>query len=64
RAMDIDRSLTGHDLLSDDFYLARPPEPEPFDVVATSRIGVGYAGEWAGEPLRFYVAGNPFISRK
>jgi DNA-3-methyladenine glycosylase len=64
RAMDIDRSLTGHDLLSDDFYLARPPEPEPFDVVATSRIGVGYAGEWAGEPLRFYIAGNPFISRK
>jgi len=76
RAMDIDRSLTGHDLLSDDFYLAYPPEPqsldepetfdepEVFDVVTTPRIGVGYAGEWADEPLRFYIDGNPFVSRR
>lgn len=64
RAMDIDRSLTGHDLLSDDFFLAEPPERDSFDVVATPRIGVGYAGDWADEPLRFYIAGNPFVSRK
>lgn len=64
RALDIDRSLTGHDLLSHDFYLAEPPEPEPFDIVTTPRIGVGYAGEWAGEPLRFYVGGNPFVSSR
>ena len=64
KAMHIDRSLTGHDLLSDDFYLAGPPEPESFPIVAAPRIGVDYAGEWAGEPLRFYIAGNPFVSRK
>lgn len=64
KAMDIDRSLTGHDLLSDDFYLAEPPEPESFDIVSTPRIGVDYAGEWADEPLRFTIAGNPFLSRK
>lgn len=64
KAMHIDRSLTGHDLLSDDFYLAEPPEPAAFDIVFTPRIGVDYAGEWADEPLRFYIAGNPFVSRK
>jgi DNA-3-methyladenine glycosylase len=64
RAMGIDRSLDGHDLLSDDFYLAEPPEPGSFRIVAAPRIGVDYAGEWADKPLRFYVAGNPFVSRR
>ncbi|MBN1659702.1 MAG: DNA-3-methyladenine glycosylase [Anaerolineae bacterium] len=64
KAMGIDRSLTGHDLLSDDFYLARPPACESFEVIATPRVGVAYAGEWAARPLRFYIAGSPFVSRK
>lgn len=64
RAMAIDLRLYGHDLLSDDFHLAEPEGSEPFDVVASRRIGVDYAGEWAAKPLRFYVAGNPYVSRK
>lgn len=27
------------------------------------RIGVAYAGEWAKEPLRFYLKDNPHVSR-
>jgi DNA-3-methyladenine glycosylase len=64
KAMHIDRSLTGHDLLSDDLYLAALAEPESFTIVSAPRVGVDYAGEWAERPLRFYIAGNPFVSRK
>ena len=66
RALAIDRGLNGFDVTGPDADLAfAPPEtPAPIDVVTRPRIGVGYAGEWADEPLRYYVAGNPFVSRK
>jgi DNA-3-methyladenine glycosylase len=34
------------------------------DIVATTRIGIEYAGRWAKKPWRFYIKGNPFVSRK
>jgi len=64
RALGINRSHSGHDLVGDDLFLAEPDDRGPFEVVARPRIGVAYAGEWAAKPLRFYVAGNAFISRK
>jgi DNA-3-methyladenine glycosylase len=64
RAMEIDRLLSGHDLVSDTLFLARPAAIEPFKIAVRPRIGVAYAGEWADKPLRFYVQGNPFVSRK
>lgn len=64
RAMGIDRSLNAHDLLSSDFYIAAPLDVEPISIVERPRVGVGYAGEWAQRPLRFYIQGNPFVSRK
>jgi DNA-3-methyladenine glycosylase len=67
KAMGIDRRLNGHDLLSDDFYIAegRDAEAAPtFQIVKRPRIGVEYAGAWARRHLRFYIAGNPFVSRK
>ncbi|HJV84424.1 MAG TPA: DNA-3-methyladenine glycosylase [Noviherbaspirillum sp.] len=64
RAMAIDKRMNGHDLLSDDLFIAEPDEPEKFSIVASPRIGVAYAGEWAEMHLRFYIEGNSFISRK
>ena len=64
RALGIDRSHSGHDLIGDDLFLAEPADRGPIEVVARPRIGVAYAGEWAAKPLRFYVAGNAFVSRK
>ena len=64
RAMGIDRTHNGHDLVSDDLFLAAPERPESFAVVAGPRIGVGYAGEWAERPLRFSIAGNRYVSRR
>ncbi|MGA7799564.1 MAG: DNA-3-methyladenine glycosylase [Gammaproteobacteria bacterium] len=63
RAMDIDRSLDGHDLLSDDFHIATPARAEAFSIVKRPRIGVDYAGHWARRLLRFYIKGNPFVSK-
>jgi DNA-3-methyladenine glycosylase len=64
RALGIDKRLNGHDLLSKDFYIAEPPSGERFAIVTRPRIGVAYAGEWADAPLRFYIEGNPWISKK
>ena len=37
---------------------------KPVHVVATPRIGVDYAGEWAQKPWRFVDADSPHLSRK
>ena len=63
RALGIDRRLNGHDLLSDDFYIAEPETSERFSIVKRPRIGVDYARHWAKRLLRFYIKGNPFVSR-
>jgi DNA-3-methyladenine glycosylase len=65
-AFDIDRSLTGADLLDPaaDVRLEPRPigEPAP-DVVSGPRVGVGYAGEpWRSEPWRLAIAGHPSVS--
>jgi DNA-3-methyladenine glycosylase len=64
RAMEIDRRLNGHDLLSDDFYVADDGAPARIRIVKRPRIGVDYAGHWARRLLRFYVYGNPYVSRR
>jgi DNA-3-methyladenine glycosylase len=63
RAMDIDKRLDGHDLLSDDFYLAAPAMAEVFKTVKRPRIGVDYAKHWARRHLRFYIKGNAHVSK-
>jgi DNA-3-methyladenine glycosylase len=64
RTMKIDRRRNGHDLLSDNFYIAAPTKAEIFKTVKRPRIGVDYARHWAKRHLRFYIKGNPFVSRK
>jgi DNA-3-methyladenine glycosylase len=63
RAMKIDKRLNGHDLLSDDFFIAAPVSAEAFRTVKGPRIGVDYAKHWARRHLRFYIKGNAFVSR-
>lgn len=31
-------------------------------VASSPRVGVAYAGAWAGRPLRFYIPGHPAVS--
>jgi DNA-3-methyladenine glycosylase len=64
RAMQIDKSLNGHDLMSDDFFIAAPTDAEKFSTVKRPRIGVEYAKHWAKRHLRFYIKGNAHVSRR
>jgi DNA-3-methyladenine glycosylase len=63
KAMGIDRTLNGRDLLGDELYLSPRKEAAPH-VTHRPRIGVAYAGDWAGKLLRYYISDNPFVSRK
>lgn len=62
RAMGIDRRLNGCDLCGEELFIAEA-DREPFAVMRRPRIGVDYAGEWAMRPLRFYIRGNPHVSK-
>jgi DNA-3-methyladenine glycosylase len=64
RAMHIDKTQNGHDLLSDDLYVAQPGEASRFTIVKRPRIGVDYAGHWAKRLLRFYVKGSAHVSKR
>ncbi len=64
RAMQIDKSLYAHDLTGDIFYLADPGEKTKIEITKRPRIGVDYAGDWAKKLLRFYIAGNKYISKR
>jgi len=64
RAMQIDGRLNGHDLLSEDFFIAPEAPCSADQIVSRPRIGVDYSGAWAKEPLRFYLKGNPYVSKQ
>lgn len=68
QAMEIDKSYNRADLVSCDTLWVEPRcEATPLsdaDVVESARIGVDYAEEWARKPLRFYIKGNPCVSKK
>ena len=64
---DLDRSLTGHDLLAPGAPIRLEPrpisEPRPA-IVQGPRVGIAYAGEpWASKPWRLWIAANPSVSR-
>ncbi|HKF76290.1 MAG TPA: DNA-3-methyladenine glycosylase [Candidatus Dormibacteraeota bacterium] len=64
RALDIDRSLNGAALEPPDLYVFDDGfRPDPGTVCRTPRIGVEYAGEWAGLPWRFCLD-SPHLSRR
>jgi len=64
RAMEIDRRLNGHNLLSGDLFIAAPESAEKITAAKRPRIGVDSARHWAKRLLRFHIKGNPFVSRR
>jgi DNA-3-methyladenine glycosylase len=64
RAMKIDRKLNSHDLSGEKFFIAEAEGAKKISIVKRPRIGVDYAKHWARRHLRFYIKGNPFVSRR
>jgi DNA-3-methyladenine glycosylase len=61
-AMAIDKKLNGSDLTNGILWVEdRKLETGPIDV--SPRVGVDYAGEFRDKPWRFFVRGNPHVSR-
>jgi DNA-3-methyladenine glycosylase len=57
QAMAIDRALDHADLVAgESLFIQRGRCVPPARIVATPRIGIAYAEEWAGKPLRFVIA--------
>ncbi|MGB6241332.1 MAG: DNA-3-methyladenine glycosylase [Castellaniella sp.] len=64
KAMDITLDHYGIDLCGDACWIAQDDAPRPTGIIASPRIGVDYAGEWADKPLRFHIDGHPAVSRR
>jgi DNA-3-methyladenine glycosylase len=64
RALGIDRSLNHADLCDGELFLRDGPAPPRGAIARGPRIGVEYAGNWAGKPYRFWWRGHPSVSRK
>jgi len=64
KALGIETSLHNRMDLCTGSELAFRPRPTPLaeSVLATPRIGVDYAGEWAAKPLRFLLEGASGVS--
>lgn len=66
RALGVTRAESGTDLVTgESVWLASGPRIADTDVSVGSRIGVSYAGDgWQERPWRFWIAGNPAVSRQ
>ncbi len=62
KALSVDRSLNGADLLGYRLYIADAGTKD-FRINNRPRIGVDYAGAWARRLLRFYIRGNAHVSK-
>jgi len=69
KALGIDRSHNGDQLTGDRLFIIEgdraAADTEPSASVETGpRVGVGYAGDWANKPYRYWLADNRWVSRR
>lgn len=62
RALGIDRSYSGTDLLGNSLWLEQPADQQRPNIARSPRIGVDYAGSWAARPWRFFDSTSPYVS--
>lgn len=64
QALGIPIGLYGHDLSEPPLYVRPPESPVPAGEIATgSRIGIENTGEARDYPYRFWIRGNPYVSK-
>ena len=62
-ALEIDRRLDAADLLGNKVWLEEGERIPRSQIMSGPRIGIDYAEEWVDKPWRFWIKGNPFVSR-
>lgn len=63
-ALGIEKVHNGLSLLENEIYIEDADELQDDQVIATTRIGVDYAGDDARLPWRFYIKDNEWVSKK
>ncbi len=63
KAMGIDRKMNGLSLYFDNLWIEKSLPVSKSEIVATTRIGIDYAGEDAQLPWRFYLKDNVWVSK-
>ena len=63
-ALGIDRRVDGEDLLGNKVWLEEGERLSRSQIMSGPRIGIDYAEEWKDKPWRFWIRGNPFVSRQ
>jgi DNA-3-methyladenine glycosylase len=61
-SMSIDKTLNGTDLTGSVLWI-EDRGLEAHAIETSPRVGVDYAGEYKDKPWRFYIRGNPHVSR-
>ena len=64
KAMNITRALNGADICGESPLYVEDALPQKLKIISCPRIGVDYAGEYKDRPWRFYIKGNPYVSKK
>jgi DNA-3-methyladenine glycosylase len=62
-ALGIDRRLDGADLLGEHVWIERGSPVAARAIACGPRVGIDYAQDWVDRPWRFWLRGNPFVSR-
>ena len=62
-ALGIDKSFYGEDLLGDRIFISDYTSFPDEEVIAATRIGIGYSGEAKDYLYRYYVKNNKFVSK-
>jgi DNA-3-methyladenine glycosylase len=60
QALGVDKALNGHDLRQPPLQLVVQPAIAQQEIVQTTRIGISQAQDM---PWRFYISGNPYVSK-
>ncbi|BDZ31023.1 DNA-3-methyladenine glycosylase [Lactiplantibacillus sp. WILCCON 0030] len=63
QALGLDKSLNGTPLSAETLNLALTTVKQPRLVAHSARIGIVNKADWTTAPLRYFVAGNPFVSQ-
>lgn len=61
QALDIGKELNGHDLRDGELRLIQQPAVADSSIVRTTRVGISQGQD---VPWRFYIKGNPYVSKQ